>query len=321
MTAAALASPVMTLPSLRLHGIVPPVVTPYTGDGDIDTASLRRVVRHLLGGGVHGLFALGTTSECVFLDAAQRATVIETIVDEAAGRVPVVAGVLDATTDHCIAHARQAKALGAQGLVLTAPYYTRTSPGETIDHFAYVRDAVDLPVIAYDIPVCVHVKLERGTVAELRRKRIACGLKDSSGDDGNLRMVMMDRAADGDEGAFFVLTGSEIVVDGVLLAGADGCVPGLGNVDPAAYVRLYEAAQRGDWAAARREQDRLVKLFQIALQGVPHTSPGASGVGGFKTALQAMGLIAERHMAKPNRLLPAEGVARAKAILAECGLA
>ncbi len=305
----------------KLHGIVPPVVTPYTATDTIDTHSLRRVVRHLLGGGVHGLFALGSTSECVFLNAAQRATVIETIVDEAAGRVPVVAGVLDATTDHCIAHARQAKALGAQGLVLTAPYYTRTSQAETLDHFAYVRDAVDLPVIAYDIPVCVHVKLERATVAELRRKRIACGLKDSSGDDGNLRLVMSDRAADGDDSAFFVLTGSEIVVDAALLGGADGCVPGLGNVDPAAYVRLYDAAKRGDWAAARKEQERLVALFQIVFQGLPHTSMGASGVGGFKTAMQMMGLIERREMARPNRPLTDEGVARVKAILQACGLA
>lgn len=306
--------------TLKLHGIVPPVVTPYTADGAIDTQSLRRVVRHLLGGGVHGLFALGSTSECVFLDAAQRATVIETIIDEAAGRVPVVAGVLDATTDHCIAHARQAKALGAQGLVLTAPYYTRTSQGETLDHFAYVRDAVDVPVIAYDIPVCVHVKLERATVAELRRKRIACGLKDSSGDDGNLRLMMSERTADGDDHAFFVLTGSEIVVDGALLGGADGCVPGLGNVDPAAYVRLYDAARRGDWAAARREQERLVRLFQIVFQGLPHTSMGASGVGGFKTAMQLMGLIEQRHMARPNRLLPDDAVAKVKALLVECEL-
>ena len=306
--------------SFKLHGIVPPVVTPYAADGNIDTQSLRRVVRHLLGGGVHGLFALGTTSECVFLTPAQRATVIETIIDEAAGRVPVVAGVLDATTDHCIAHARQAKSLGAQGLVLTAPYYTRTSQGETLDHFLCVRDAVDLPVIAYDIPVCVHVKLERTTVAALRRQRIACGLKDSSGDDGNLRMVMSERAADGDDSAFFIFTGSEIVVDAALLGGADGCVPGLGNVDPAAYVRLYDAAQRGDWAAARREQQRLVELFQIVFQGLPHTSMGASGVGGFKTAMQMMGLIERREMARPNRLLTDEGVARVKAIVQACGL-
>lgn len=307
-------------PPLRLHGIVPPVVTPYTADGGIDTASLRRVVRHLLAGGVHGLFALGTTSECVFLDAAQRATVIETIVDEAGARVPVVAGVLDAATDRCIAHARQARSLGVAGLVLTAPYYTRTSQGEIVDHFAFVHDAAELPVIAYDIPVCVHVKLERAAVAELRRRRIACGLKDSSGDDGNLRMVMSDRTADSDESAFFVLTGSEIVVDAALLAGADGCVPGLGNVDPAGYVRLYDAARRGDWAVARLEQERLVRLFQLALQGLPHTSMGASGVGGFKAAMQALGLIEHRHMARPNRPLPDEGVARVRQILAECGL-
>jgi 4-hydroxy-tetrahydrodipicolinate synthase len=312
---------------LQLHGIVPPVVTPYTADGAIDTASLRRVVRHLLDGGVHGLFALGSTSECVFLTPAQRATVIETIVDEAAGRVPVVAGVLDATTDHCIAHARQAKALGAQGLVLTAPYYTRTSQGEIVDHFAYVHDAAGLPVIAYDIPVCVHVKLERATVAALRRKGLACGLKDSSGDDGNLRMVMVDRSGGADDStsgggsnSFFVLSGSEIVADAALLGGADGVVPGLANVDPRGYVRLYDAAKRGDWAAARSEQDRLIALFQIVFQGLPHTSMGASGVGSFKTALQLMGLIEHRHMARPNRLLPDEGVAKVKRILGECGL-
>jgi 4-hydroxy-tetrahydrodipicolinate synthase len=310
----------MTTPSaLSLHGIVPPVVTPYTADGAIDTTSLRRVVRHLLDGGVHGLFALGSTSECVFLNPAQRAAVIETIVDEAAGRVPVVAGVIDATTDHCVAHARQAASLGAQGLVLTAPYYTRTSPGEIVDHFAHVHDAVGLPIVAYDIPVCVHVKLERATVAELRRRGLACGLKDSSGDDGNLRMVMCERDADGDR-AFFVLSGSEIVADAALLGGAQGCVPGLANVDPRGYVRLYDAARRGDWAAARAEQDRLVALFQIVFQGLPHTSMGASGVGGFKAALQLMGLIERPEMARPNRALPEAGVAKVRAILRELAL-
>jgi 4-hydroxy-tetrahydrodipicolinate synthase len=305
--------------SLQLQGIVPPVATPYAADGAIDTRGLRRVVRHLLDGGVHGLFALGSTSECVFLTPAQRASVIETIVDEAAGRVPVVAGVLDATTDHCIAHARQAQALGAQGLVLTAPYYTRTSQAEIVDHFGYVFEAAGLPIVAYDIPVCVHVKLERATVTELCRRGLACGLKDSSGDDGSLRMVMLDRSAPG-EPPFFVLSGSEIVADAALLGGADGCVPGLANVDPHGYVRLYDAARRGDWAGARREQDRLVALFQIVFQGLPHTSMGASGVGGFKTALQLMGLIEHRHMARPNRLLPDEAVARVRQILVEAGL-
>jgi 4-hydroxy-tetrahydrodipicolinate synthase len=303
--------------TLSLRGIVPPVVTPYTADDQIDVASLRRVIRHLLDGGVHGLFMLGSTSECVFLNPRQRAQVLEVAVNEVQGRVPIVAGIMDATTDHCIAHARQAWSIGVQGLVLTAPYYTRTSQPETVDHFAYVHDAVDLPIIAYDIPVCVHTKLARETIGELYRRQLVCALKDSSGDDGNLRMVMLDFAGKDD---FAILTGSEIVVDYALLGGADGCVPGLGNVDPAGYVRLYDAARRGDWVAARQEQERLIRLFQIVFQGLPHTSMGASGVGSFKTAMQLMGLITHRHMGRPNRLLPDEGVARVRAILQEVGL-
>lgn len=303
--------------SLSLKGIIPPVVTPYTHDHRIDQASLRKVIRHLLAGGVHGLFLLGSTSECVFLSPAQRAEVIEVALAEVNGRVPVVAGILDAVTDHCIAHARQAESLGVDGLVLTAPYYTRTSQGEIVDHFQYVKQAVDLPIIAYDIPVCVHVKLARETLADMHRRQLICALKDSSGDDGNLRMVMQDFAEHPD---FSILTGSEIVADYALLGGAHGCVPGLGNVDPAAYVRLYEAARRGDWVSARHEQERLIKLFQIVFQGIPDTSMGASGVGGFKTAMQLMGLIAQRHMARPNRPLSDQAAEKIMAILIQSGL-
>eukprot|EP01041_Mallomonas_annulata_P016852 gene16853-34987_t len=103
-----------------------------------------------------------------------------------------------------------------------------------------------------------------------------------------------------------VSTGSEIVCDYAMLGGAHGIVPGLGNVDPAGYVRLYDAARRGDWTAARAEQERLIALFQIVFQGVPQTSPNASGVGGFKTAMQLMGLIPHRHMSRPNKPLSDE---------------
>ena len=186
-----------------------------------------------------------------------------------------------------------------------------------MDHFQYVKQAVDLPIIAYDIPVCVHVKLARETLADMHQRQLICALKDSSGDDGNLRMVMQDFAEHPD---FAILTGSEIVADYALLGGAHGCVPGLGNVDPAAYVRLYEAAKRGDWVSARQEQERLSKLFQIVFQGIPDTSMGASGVGGFKTAMQLMGLIAQRHMARPNRPLSDQAAEKIMAILIQSGL-
>ncbi|MDE1179340.1 dihydrodipicolinate synthase family protein [Paraburkholderia sp.] len=302
---------------LSLHGIVPPVITPLTPDMQIDEASLRRVVRHLIDGGVHGLFILGSSSEVVFLDAARRADVIRVAVDEAAGRVPVIAGVIDTATDRCVDHAKQAAALGVDGLVLTAPFYTRTSQAEIVDHFCYVRDAVDLPLIAYDIPVCVHIKLERDTLRTLYERKAIVALKDSSGDDGNMRMVIRDFAGAPD---FTVLTGSEITVDYALLGGAHGAVPGLANVDPAGYVRLYDAAKAGDWDTARAEQQRLIALFEIVFQGFPDTSRNASGVGGFKTAMQAMGLLTDRHMNRPNAVLSDVHAAKVRAIVEQSGL-
>ena len=303
--------------ALQLHGIVPPVATPYDPQGKIDPQGLRNVLRHLIDGGVHGLFVLGSTSECVFLDAAQRALVVQTAVEVAAGRVPVVAGVMDATTDHCIAHGRQAKALGAQALVLTAPYYTRTNQPETIDHFRYVREAVDLPVIAYDIPVCVNIKLARDTVNTLAREKTVVALKDSSGDEGNFRMLLRDLA---DRPDFAMFTGSEIVCDAALLGGASGIVPGLANVDPGGYVRLYDHARAGRWAEARAEQERLISLFQMVFFAAQDLSAGASGVGSFKTALMLMGLTRSHHMARPNRPLPPAAVERVRQHLIAHGL-
>lgn len=302
---------------LNLHGIIPPVATPYDEQGRIDTAALNKVLAHLIDGGVHGLFVLGSTSECVFLDPAQRGLVIETAVAAAAGRLPVLAGVMDATTDHCIAHGRQAKALGAQALVLTAPYYTRTNQTETMDHFRYVRDAVDLPLVAYDIPVCVNIKLSRDTVNTLAREQVVVALKDSSGDDGNFRMLLRDLAERKD---FAMFTGSEVVADAALLGGAAGIVPGLANVDPHGYVRLYDHARAGRWSEARAEQDRLIRLFQMVFFAPPDLSAGASGVGSFKTALMLMGLTRSHHMARPNRPLPPAAVERVRQHLIELGM-
>ena len=236
---------------------------------------------------------------------------------EAAGRVPVVVGVMDATTDHCIAHGRQAKALGAQALVLTAPYYTRTNQTETLDHFRYVRDAVDLPVVAYDIPVCVNIKLSRDTVNTLAREKVAVALKDSSGDDGTFRMLLRDLA---DMPEFALFTGSEVVADAALLGGAHGIVPGLANVDPQGYVRLYDHARAGRWQEARAEQDRLIRLFQMVFFAANELSAGASGVGSFKTALKLMGLIQSHHMGRPNRPLPPAAVERVRQHLIELKL-
>jgi len=304
-------------PHTPLHGIIPPVVTPLTPDYHVDEPGLRRVIRHLLDGGVHGLFLLGSTSEVIFMDGPQRRDVLRIATDEVAGRVPILAGVIDPTTDRVIAHARDAHAAGVNGLVVTAPFYTRTSQAEIIEHFRAVRQAVPLPIMAYDIPVCVHVKLERATLRQMRRESLIDGLKDSSGDDTNFRLLALECH---DDPNFRLFTGSELMVDTALLLGAHGCVPGLANVDPAAYVRLYDAARRDDWREARRMQERLIRLFGIALLGTPRTSPNASGVGGFKTALRRLGVITHHHMHRPNDPLNDEETRRIEAILTAEGL-
>ncbi|MFI9355510.1 dihydrodipicolinate synthase family protein [Streptomyces lydicus] len=315
----------MALPT-PLHGVIPPVCTPLDPRGEVDTESLTRLVGHLLDGGVHGLFALGSTSEVAYLTDDQRATALETVVKAAGGRVPVLAGAIDTTTPRVLDHARTAAGLGADALVATAPFYTRTHPREIADHFRRLRSTVDLPLFAYDIPMAVHTKLPPSLVAELAADGTLAGLKDSSGDEGALRRLLVrlggrtGRRA-GPAPGFSVLTGSELTVDAALLAGADGVVPGLGNVDPAGYVRLYDAALAGDWERAAAEQERLVALFAITDAG-PESEMGrsSSALGSFKAALHLLGVLARGTTAFPQRPLSEESVQEVGRRLTAAGL-
>lgn len=295
-----------------LRGVVPPVVTPLNADGTVDYKSYTRVIEHLLAGGVHGVFALGSTSEGVFHDEATRRAILEHTVKIVNGRAPILAGVMDPATDRVIGHARTAQSVGCDGVVVTAPFYTLTDQNEILDHFRRIRGAIGIPVIAYDIPICVHVKLARSTTVTLAREGTIIGLKDSSGDDGNFRYCLLDLAG---KPEVFVMTGAELTVDGAMLMGAHGLVPGLGNVDPHGYVRLYDAAVRGDWAAARREQERLCRLFEIVRVGAGRVSQGATGVGGFKTAMRALGVVETNVMASPRAALNEAETARVIEIL------
>ena len=298
-------------------GVVPPVVTPLNSDFTVDYPSFTRVIEHLLDAGVHGLFVLGSTSEVIFHDAETRRKIVEHTIKTANGKVPVLVGTIDPTTDRVIGHARIAQAAGADAIVVTAPFYTRTNQAEIIDHFRYIREAVDLPLVAYDIPVCVNIKLERQTTVTLAREGTIAGLKDSSGDDGNLRYVIADLK---DRDGFFAMTGSEIVVDTALAMGAHGVVPGLGNVDPAGYVKIWNFMQAGNHAAAKAEQERLCALFEIVRVSLDRTSAGSAGVGAFKTAMQRLGIISGNTLARPQRTLNAQEAERIEAILKQVGL-
>ncbi len=299
-------------------GIVPPLCTPLTEAFEVDTQSLQRLIEFQLAAGVHGLFVLGSTGETAFLTDAQRTTVLEVAVYTAGGQVPVLAGVIDMTTARTLEHARTARKAGVDGIVMTAPFYTRISQVELVEHFRLVHAALDLPLFAYDIPVGVHTKIARETILQMVSDGLIIGVKDSSGDEANFRALVLEREK---FQTFITFTGSELLVDTALQMGASGAVPGLANVDPAGYVRLYQAGQAEDWQAARREQERLFRLFSIVAAGTPgRMGAGSSAMGGFKTALLLRGVIATNVVGRPQIRLNEEEASTIRQALSEAQL-
>ncbi|ARQ69081.1 dihydrodipicolinate synthase family protein [Streptomyces marincola] len=305
----------MSMPA-RLTGVIPPVCTPMTPDGDVDTHSLLRLVDHLTGAGVSGLFLLGSTSEVAFLTDRGRRTVVETVTAHLDGSVPVLAGAIDMTTPRVLDHARTALAGGADAVVATVPFYTRTHPAEIERHFRLLRERTGAPVLAYDLPDAVQTKLDPDLVLALAADGVLAGIKDSSGDQAALREIITAGIS-----GFSVLTGSELLVDTALLMGADGVVPGLGNVDPHGYVRLTRLCAAGDWERARSEQERLLALFPMVDVGsAERMGRGSASIGAFKAALRLRGVIDHATTAEPQIPLSDEEVGRVAGYLKAAGL-
>jgi 4-hydroxy-tetrahydrodipicolinate synthase len=295
-------------------GVVPPVCTPLTPERELDVASLERLAGFLLDAGVHGLFVTGSTGEVAYLTDDVRRQALEVVAGVAAGQVPVLAGIIDTTTTRVIEHARASKASGADALVATAPFYAPTHPSEFYGHFRTIRAAVDLPLVAYDIPVSVGSKLPTDVIADLAADGTLSALKDSSGDLDGLRAVL-ERTS-----GFQCYSGSETLADLGLFIGAHGLVPGIANVDPHGYLRLYDAATRGDWDAARTEQTRLRKLFQLIYVGGTRIGRYSSAIGAFKEGLVLRGVIAGATTSEPMIALVDAERAAVREHLDEAGL-
>ena len=302
---------------MSLTGVIPPVVTPLTASGDFDYESFARNANRMIDAGVHGLFAMGSSGEVAFSTSERRDEVTSAAVEVAAGRVPVVVGVIDMQTICVIEHAQRAQELGAAGIVATAPFYALGGEAEVERHFRVIADNIDLPLYAYDIPVCVHTKLGVNMLMRLGEEGVLAGIKDSSGDDVSFRILSIKNRDAGSPLA--LLTGHEVVVDGAYMSGADGSVPGLANIDPHGYVRQWDAYQRGDWDAVREEQDRLVRLMMIT-QVVEGVAGFGAGVGAFKTALNLMGIFETNNMPEPVTSLTGSNVEAIAKVLAEAGL-
>jgi 4-hydroxy-tetrahydrodipicolinate synthase len=301
---------------------VPPLVTPLTPEYDVDTASLARLVDHQLSAGVRGVFMLGTSGEGTFLTDDQRRIVLETVVAEVSGQVPVLAGAIDTSTARAGEHVATALKLGVDAVVATAPFYAATHPAEIGRHFERLATvAGGAPLYAYDIPSRISgTKLPAQLMIELAQREVLAGVKDSSGQETSLRRLVLDRATAGLPG-FAIMTGSEVTVDSALSFGVDGVVPGLGNVDPAGYVRIFDAVAAGDLVAARAEQDRLFRLFEI-VEVADRRRMGASSaaLGAFKAGLFLLGVIACPLTAYPSIPLDDIELAGVRSLLERAGL-
>ena len=285
----------------RFRGVIPPVVTPDTPDHELD-----------------GLFFLGSSGEVVFSTDERRDQIVREAVRIVAGRVPVLVGIIDTETERVIEQGKRAIALGADALVATAPFYALGGPVEAEEHFRCLHEAFgDVPLFAYDIPVCVHTKLGWKMLAKLGAEGVLAGVKDSSGDDVSFRYLCQENEKLGHP--LSVLTGHEIVVDGAYLSGADGSVPGLANVEPKGYVRMWKAAQEGDWTTVKAEQDRLNEISHIfdVTKGLVGY---AGGVGAFKTALWLMGIFDSNTMPRPVKAMEGENVEAIRKVLEDNGL-
>ena len=303
--------------NVPFSGVVPPVVTPDTPDHQLDVVSFERSINRLIEAGVDGLFFLGSSGEVVFATDERRDQIVREAVRIVDHRVPVLVGIIDTETERVLEHGRRALALGADALVATAPFYALGGPADVEEHFRILHQELDAPLFAYDIPVCVHTKLSWKMLARLGAEGVLAGVKDSSGDDVSFRYLVQENEKNGPP--LTLLTGHEIVVDGALLSGADGSVPGLANVEPEGYVRMWKAAQEGNWAEVKREQDRLNEISHIfdvtsGVQGY------GAGVGAFKCALNLMGIFDSDQMPRPVKPLDGQNREAIKQVLIANGL-
>lgn len=267
--------------------IIVPLVTPMLPDYSVDLDSLARLIDHVVGRGVKGVLALGSSGECVALSSAQRLEVARFVTDHARGKTHIMLGVPAWGGDDALGEARQLAELQPDSLLVSAPAGMRLSPHELVRHFERVA-SVGIPVVAYDVPARVTVGLDPDTIATLAQNGTIAGLKDSTGD-----IVKARRFADATRElpGFYRYTGCEEVIDGSLLVGYDGAVPGLANVFPEWHVALATAAYEGRWDDAARLQGDIVRLMDLYFHPLEGGSFLAQFFGSVKEALRQQGVI------------------------------
>lgn len=289
----------------ELKGIVVPIVTPMNEDESINTDELRRQVDRQIEAGIHGIFPFGTNGEGYILNFEEKKLVLQTVIDQVAGRVPVYAGTGCISTKETIEQCKMAMDCGADILSVITPSFAKASQHELIVHYETVAKAVpEAPIVLYNIPARTGNVLAPETVAELAQIDNIVGAKDSSGDWTNLSAYIELTKDMG----FAVLSGNDSLILKALQAGAKGAIAGCANVYPKNMVGIYENFRKGDLAAAQKCQDAVAPLRACFKYGNPNTV--------VKTAVNLLGYPVGKCRA-PFNYLPEEGIEALKQTLAD----
>jgi len=290
-----------------IRGVIPPLITPVDSDDRLDEKAFRNIIEHVIAGGVHGVFALGTTGEFYGLELEEKKRAIAVALDQVRGRVPVYAGASAITTRECMRLARLAEEEGAQAVTVLTPMFISPSEEELYRHFRAIAASTTLPVLLYNNPDRTGISMSAQLVERLAEIPNIVGVKDSSGD-----LTLTSEYIRRTRGKNFrVLAGRDTLVLATLVYGGYGCVAASANVAPSLVVEIYDRFQAGDLAGALEAQYRLAPL-RVAFN-----------LGSFpvviKDALNLLGIPAGDpispvgHCTDPN-------LAKLKAILDEMGL-
>src|SRR5918995_891776 len=240
------------------HGVFPYLVSPISPDGKVIEGELRRLVDHLIAAGVQGLTPLGSTGEFAYLDGAQRRRIVEVVVDQAAGRVPVVAGIAATTTAEAVRQAREWAAIGVDGLLAIMEAYFSVPEAGVVSFFRAVADAADLPVVLYTNRNFQRSDLSLPAIEALSRHPRIGHIKDASSNTGRL-LSILNRT----EGRMQVFAASAHVPAAVMLIGGVGWRGRPGRATPRESVRLYEECRAGRWPEAMALQRPLWRLNEL----------------------------------------------------------
>jgi 4-hydroxy-tetrahydrodipicolinate synthase len=259
----------------KFHGSMPALVTPFK-DGKLDEQAFRALIDWQISSGSHGLVPVGTTGESPTLSHDEHRRAVSICIDEARGRVPVIAGAGSNNTHEAIELARHAEKAGADAVLVVTPYYNKPNQEGLYRHFKAVNDAIGIPIIIYNIPPRSVVDMSVETMKRLYELKNIVGVKDATSAIGR---VSLQRQAMGP--GFIQLSGEDMTALACMAAGAHGCISVTANVAPALCAELMEAVFKGDYPHALRVQDRLTALH--------HALFIEPGVCGAKYALSLLG--------------------------------